>query len=100
MQLTNICRDVLEDAERGRVYLPATRLAAVGLTPEDLLSGRASSRGVAEVVTALLTLSQRYYASGDAGLFSSLRLALAAVRPHDDGLHAPLVGLPGVTRST
>lgn len=33
------------------------------------------------------------------GLLSSLRLALAAHQPHDDGLHAPLVGLPGVTRS-
>jgi len=37
MQLTNICRDVLEDAGRGRVYIPASRLAKVGLTPEDVL---------------------------------------------------------------
>lgn len=37
MQITNICRDVREDAERGRVYLPATRLAAEGLVPADLL---------------------------------------------------------------
>jgi len=31
MQLTNILRDVGEDWERGRLYLPATRLAAHGL---------------------------------------------------------------------
>lgn len=37
MQITNICRDVLEDARRDRVYIPASRLALVGLTPEDLL---------------------------------------------------------------
>lgn len=37
MQITNICRDVLEDAGRDRVYIPASRLAAVGLTPDDLL---------------------------------------------------------------
>lgn len=32
-QLTNILRDVGEDAARGRVYLPADDLAAFGLTP-------------------------------------------------------------------
>ena len=37
MQITNICRDVLEDARRDRVYIPATRLEAVGLSPSDLL---------------------------------------------------------------
>jgi len=37
MQITNICRDVLEDARRDRVYIPASRLARVGLTPDDLL---------------------------------------------------------------
>ncbi len=31
MQLTNICRDVLEDAARGRVYLPDARLRSAGL---------------------------------------------------------------------
>ena len=35
-QLTNILRDVREDAERGRVYLPADELAVYGLTPESL----------------------------------------------------------------
>lgn len=37
-QLTNIIRDVGEDARRGRVYLPADELAAHGLTPEDILA--------------------------------------------------------------
>jgi squalene-associated FAD-dependent desaturase len=35
-QLTNILRDVREDAERGRVYLPVDELAAHGLSPEIL----------------------------------------------------------------
>lgn len=39
MQLTNILRDVGEDARRGRCYLPVQDLAAVGLTPADVLSG-------------------------------------------------------------
>jgi phytoene synthase len=39
MQLTNILRDVGEDARRGRCYLPAEELARHGLTPDDILSG-------------------------------------------------------------
>jgi len=37
-QLTNIIRDVGEDARRGRVYLPQDELARFGLTPEDILA--------------------------------------------------------------
>jgi len=36
MQLTNILRDVREDLDRDRVYLPATELAQWGLTRADL----------------------------------------------------------------
>jgi phytoene synthase len=43
MQLTNILRDVGEDARRGRCYLPVQDLALFGLTPDDILSGRLSS---------------------------------------------------------
>ena len=35
-QLTNILRDVGEDLERGRIYLPQDELASFGLTEEDL----------------------------------------------------------------
>lgn len=38
-QLTNILRDVAEDASLGRVYLPADDLARFGLSPEALLRG-------------------------------------------------------------
>jgi phytoene synthase len=40
LQLTNILRDVAEDARRGRVYLPAEDLRSFGVTEEELLSGR------------------------------------------------------------
>ena len=42
MQLTNILRDVGEDARRGRCYLPADELAAFGLERADVLSGGAA----------------------------------------------------------
>jgi len=39
-QLTNIIRDVGEDARRGRIYLPQDELARFGVREADLLSGR------------------------------------------------------------
>ena len=39
-QLTNILRDLREDAERGRVYLPAEDLERFGVDPEDFARGR------------------------------------------------------------
>src|SRR5947207_1101753 len=38
-QLTNILRDIGEDAERGRVYVPAEDLRRFGVTEDDLRSG-------------------------------------------------------------
>ena len=39
-QLTNILRDIREDAERGHIYLPAEDLRRFGVTDEDLRTGR------------------------------------------------------------
>lgn len=41
-QLTNIIRDVGEDARRGRIYLPQDELARFGVAEADLLAGRDS----------------------------------------------------------
>ncbi|HEX8525041.1 MAG TPA: phytoene/squalene synthase family protein [Tepidisphaeraceae bacterium] len=41
-QLTNILRDLREDAERGRCYLPRQELVRFNVTDSDLKSGRAS----------------------------------------------------------
>ena len=39
-QLTNIVRDVGEDARRNRIYLPLDELARFGVTEDDILLGR------------------------------------------------------------
>ena len=39
LQLTNILRDVGEDAKRGRLYLPLDAVAKHGLTPREILDG-------------------------------------------------------------
>lgn len=44
MQLTNILRDVGEDAQRGRCYLPSEDLTRFGLTSQDVLSNRQLAR--------------------------------------------------------
>jgi 15-cis-phytoene synthase len=44
MQLTNILRDVKEDLERDRIYLPADELAAFGLDEEFLRRGVVDAR--------------------------------------------------------
>jgi len=41
-QLTNIIRDVGEDARRGRIYLPADELDRFGVSAEDILHARTS----------------------------------------------------------
>jgi phytoene synthase len=65
-QLTNILRDVKEDAERGRIYLPQRLLAEFDVTPEDVLL---LSRGMAlrakdrAMLSALSVQAWEYYAS-------------------------------------
>lgn len=44
MQLTNILRDVGEDAQRGRCYLPTDDLARFGLTTREVLTNRSLPR--------------------------------------------------------
>lgn len=79
MQITNICRDVKEDAARGRVYLPADRLWAAGVDPEALVRGEADSAAVAGVIRDLVDLADRFYRSGDQGLRAIPMPARAAI---------------------
>lgn len=44
LQLTNILRDVAEDWQRGRVYLPQDELAAFGISERDLAHGLVTDR--------------------------------------------------------
>ncbi len=65
MQLTNIARDVHEDWERGRVYLPAE-----WLSPERVgaaLNGESGTE-LASALAKLLALADRYYRSAHAGM--------------------------------
>ena len=63
MQLTNIARDVREDARRDRLYLPRDWLPPPA-SPTSLLDDRTAAF---EAVQRLLALAERYYDSGALG---------------------------------
>ena len=68
-QLTNISRDVLDDARLGRCYLPADWLAQARI-PAGGVASLEHRPAVAAVVGRLLTEADRYYESSIAGLQS------------------------------
>ncbi len=68
-QLTNILRDVREDAERGRVYLPLEQLGENGVSLEQLLGAVAGGEVTPKLRRLLareVERTQLYYAAGDA----------------------------------
>ncbi|WP_370339092.1 phytoene/squalene synthase family protein [Parvularcula marina] len=68
-QLTNICRDIIDDAEVSRVYLPGDWLRARGVpaTPEALLD-RQNREAVWDVALQVLAEADRYYQSSGPGV--------------------------------
>ena len=74
MQLTNIARDVGEDARMGRLYLPRAWLHEAGLDPDAWLQAPRFSAPLAEVVLRLLAAADTLYRQVDAGV---ARLPLA-----------------------
>ncbi len=70
-QLTNFLRDVGEDLDRGRVYLPSQELAAFGVDRELLLAGRSTGRTDPRVRRALAHLvahTRAVYRTAEPGL--------------------------------
>ena len=63
-QLTNILRDVREDAEAGRVYLPADDLRRFGVSFEQLRSGREDER-FRELMRFQAARARQYYADSE-----------------------------------
>jgi phytoene synthase len=82
MQLTNVCRDVVEDWERGRLYVPDELLAAHGAGGlAGALGGplpASAVRPLAGAVAELLALADQRYRRGERGLAAlPLRGAIA-----------------------
>lgn len=67
MQLTNVCRDVGEDARRDRVYVPLAWLRQAGADVDEVLAARPSA-AISSVTLRVLGLADQYYESGIGGI--------------------------------
>jgi phytoene synthase len=68
MQLTNIARDVGEDARNGRLYLPRAWLREVGIDPQQWLSHPRFDAAIATVVQRLLQAADELYRKSEHGI--------------------------------
>jgi phytoene synthase len=68
-QLTNIARDVMEDAAAGRIYLPGEWLAEAGI-PEGRVDDPEYRQAVYDVAARLLIEADRFYVSARHGIAS------------------------------
>ena len=126
LQLTNILRDVGEDAtERGRVYLPRAHLARFGVGADDIVAMSRGERPISDAYRRLvdfeLARNLERYADGEAGvpllpaatqlpvrvaleLYREIALSIVARNGHDNLTQRAFVGtwskvraLPGIT---
>ncbi|GAA1800526.1 phytoene/squalene synthase family protein [Planosporangium flavigriseum] len=76
-QLTNFIRDVAEDLDLGRVYLPAADLTRFGVTPADLAAARAAGRldtlgatgeAIRELIAYEVTRAREHYVRAAPGV--------------------------------
>ena len=91
MQLTNIIRDVGDDARRGRVYLPVNELQRFDVRAHELLK-REKPWGYSERFTALMRFqAERAHASYDA--------AMALLPPADQAAQKPGLMMANIYRT-
>jgi phytoene synthase len=119
MQMTNIARDVLEDARNGRRYVPGCWVEQ--RTAHEIVGSIASRQQVSAAIARLLALADHYYASAAQGfplipaparraiqiaaaIYREIGTALClgwsdlarlAIQPRILQLSRPLTGLPG-----
>ncbi|MCJ2089207.1 phytoene/squalene synthase family protein [Methylobacterium sp. E-005] len=80
MQLTNIARDVGEDARMGRIYLPLDWMLAAGLDPDAFLADPRPSPALADIVARLLAEADRLYIQAEAGIAALPQRCRPAIR--------------------
>jgi len=68
MQLTNIARDVGEDAREGRLYLPLDWLSEAGMTPDDFLHSTTATPENRRMVRKLLHEAEALYHRSESGI--------------------------------
>lgn len=79
MQLTNIARDVGEDARNGRLYLPRQWMQQAGIDPQAWLEQPVISPALQGVIERLLQEADRLYQQATAGVTGLPRDCRAAI---------------------
>ena len=79
MQLTNIARDVGEDARNGRLYLPRSWMRQVGIDPCTWLTNPQFTPALGDVVGRLLLEADRLYQRGSSGIAALPRDCRSAI---------------------
>lgn len=80
MQLTNVARDVGEDAGRGRMYLPTSWAREHGVDVERFIAEPRADEGVRAMTLRLLDEADRVYARADEGIAELPRDCRRAIR--------------------
>ena len=80
MQLTNIARDIGEDARNGRLYLPRDWLDEAGIDPAVFLASPRFTPALGAVVRRLLDEAEIHYRRGHAGIALLPRQCQPAIR--------------------
>lgn len=91
MQLTNIARDVGEDARASRIYLPTDWLDDAGISVEDFFANPQASPDIRRIVRHLLAEAHRLYIRSEAGIGAlplQARTGIFAARYIYDGISA------------
>jgi phytoene synthase len=89
MQLTNIARDVGEDARRGRIYLPLDWLREAGIDPDAFTRRPAPVPDICAMTNRLLREATRLYQRSEPGIAAlplTCRPAIFAARHIYDGI--------------
>jgi phytoene desaturase len=83
MQLTNIARDVGEDARNGRIYLPTNWFDELGVDRSEWIQSPRHSRPIGDMVQRLLEAAQILYQRAEPGIAQlpkEARVAIMAAR--------------------
>ncbi len=105
MQLTNIARDVGEDARAGRLYLPRQWLREAGIDVEAWLAAPHFNPAIAQVVDRLLQVADTLYERSEHGIAELPRDCRPAIRAArlvyaEIGEQLRREGLDSITRRT
>ena len=83
MQMTNICRDIKEDLERGRIYIPKTHRTVINKGCKEILHNKILRKKMSKDIEKLIDSSNKIYSNAWNGILDlplkfSIPIAIAS----------------------